>query len=240
MSKVEILTPSKHAELKYASSVHFQGCAELGSIMIVPYEFIEVQREYPIVFRKDPESGQFLANAMLGLILNQNLYVNDGQWLGSYIPLAIARGPFMIGSQNQLVNGESQPTSVICANLDDPSLSQGQGEALFDSGGQTSEQLKAISRALGELQAGLELGSEMTKAFIEFDLLEPMKLDIELKNGEKMSIAGVYTVSDDKLSNLPAEALHYLNQKGYLRMAFAVVNSVNNVQKLIDMKNASL
>ena len=45
--------------------------------MIVPTEFADVQREYPIFFRKDPATGEFMSIALLGFSKDENLFLDE-------------------------------------------------------------------------------------------------------------------------------------------------------------------
>ena len=60
-------------------------------MMIVPTEFADVQREYPIFFRKDPSTGEFTSFALLGFSKDENLFLEDGHWKAAYVPGVIAR-----------------------------------------------------------------------------------------------------------------------------------------------------
>ena len=106
MSNIELLDNVTHKDLKVIT----QNSAKLGDnnndAMIFANEFVEIQREYPIFLRKDPETGQFYASAMLGLEQNENLFLHNDRWMARYIPAVVARGPFLIGFQQKEVNGQ--------------------------------------------------------------------------------------------------------------------------------------
>ena len=43
-----------------------------------PTEYGDIQREYPIFFRKDPRHGESLSVALLGFAQDENLFLQDG------------------------------------------------------------------------------------------------------------------------------------------------------------------
>jgi hypothetical protein len=58
---------------------------------VLPTEFEEVQREYPILIRKDP-SGDYQAVALLGLDRDENLFLDETGWNARYVPAVQQRG----------------------------------------------------------------------------------------------------------------------------------------------------
>ena len=104
-----------------------------------PAEFRNVQAHYPIVFHKGPD-GTFQPVALFGLRESQNLFLRDDRWDANYIPLAVARQPFLIG----MADGEA----VIHIDLDSPRVSRTAGEALFREHGGTSAFLEHVNSML--------------------------------------------------------------------------------------------
>lgn len=80
----------------------------------------------------------------------------------------------------------------------------------------------------------------MFHLYSELELIEPVKLEITLNNGASYHLKGNYTVNAERLASLGADALLRLNEAGVLSSAFFVVASLNNVQKLIAIKNQRL
>jgi hypothetical protein len=109
--------------------------AEFGdnvqAVLTFPTEYGDIQREYPLLFRKDPGSGEFQSIALLGLERGENLFLDEGRWSASYVPGIVARGPFLIGFQEQEVDGETHREPVIHVDLDDPRVNETEGEAVF-------------------------------------------------------------------------------------------------------------
>ncbi len=106
MANPVLLNNIDHKDLRVITRFGREFGDEIGMVTAFPTEFGELQREYPIFFRKEPGSGRWQAVALLGFELKENLYLRDGRWDAAYLPGAVARGPFLIGFQEQRVDGE--------------------------------------------------------------------------------------------------------------------------------------
>jgi SapC len=235
MANIQIINNNQHKSLRCNPEYRAELGYGVGAIMVLPREIPEAQREYPILFRKHSETGALFPNLLLGFQQNENLFLSgDGSWTANHIPLSAAKGPFMITFQPD-ESGQNNP--VVCVDLEDPRMSLTDGELLFGGDGQPTDYLNSISRSLLALHEGAHEIQKMVEAFLECQLLEPVTLDITFKNGEKISFPGAYTIPEEKLMALSAEKLHKLNQQGFLGLAHMISASLNNVKKLIEIKN---
>jgi hypothetical protein len=203
-----------------------------GSVVTFVTEFIDVQREYPIFFRKDARTGEFIAVALLGFSKDENLFLDGDRWDADYLPGIIARGPFLIGFQER--DGQREP--VIHVDLEHPRISESEGEPVFLEHGGNSPYLQRIAIVLNGLNSGLAANKPMFDAFQAAGLIEPVNLDIKVGEAEHHQLRGFYTISQEKLRALGPEALHQLHAGGFLNAAFLVLASVSNVEKLIDRR----
>ena len=237
MPNYQLLNDKTHKNLKVITGHSAQFDENIANTLTFPTEYGDVQREYPIFFGKNPDTGEFCSIVVFGFQAGENLFLQGEQWNASYIPAAIARGPFLIGFQNQQENGGSPAAPVIQVDMDSPRISQTEGEAMFLADGSISPYAKKINSILSAIHQGMEASKSMFAAFLEYDLIEPVTLNIELNSGQKINLQGNYTIHEEKLSKLSGEALEKLNKAGYLQAAFLVIASLNNIKKLIEMKN---
>lgn len=237
MAKLQVLSPGVHKQTGILTDYVPQLGYGQGAVMVLPNEILHVQREYPILFRKHPETGRLFLNALLGFEEQENLYLDgQGGWQAGYVPLAFAKGPFMVGFQS---DGEGQK-AVLSIDMDDPRVTSEGGEKLFTAEDKPSEYLNNINNILATMHEGLQVLDSMLDAFNEYELIEPVSLNIELKNGEKINFTGAYTVAQEKIQKLDKEALAKLNQSGFLSAAIYISGSLSNVAKLINFKNARI
>lgn len=238
MADYQLLSKQKHNNLRVTTQFTAELGYETGAVMVMDSELRAAQREYPIIFRKHPETGRFFPNVLLGLKQDENLFLDgEGNWRAEHVPLAIAKGPFIIGFQD--VGNGPQPTA--CVDLADPRVSEGgEGEALFQEDGSLTRYMEYISQILLLLHHSTQSLTRMVDLFVELDLIEPLRMDIQFDNGESLSLQGGYTIAEEKLAELDEEALGKLHKSGFLAAAYYISGSLGNVQKLIAIKNKRL
>lgn len=206
------------------------------AVLTFPTEFGDIQREYPILFRKDAESGEFQSIALLGLAREENLFLDDGRWSASYVPGIVARGPFLIGFQEQEVDGEIRKEPVVHVDLDNPRVSYTEGESVFLQHGGNTRYLTQVAAILRGIQEGVATSAAMFAAFRFHELLEPVNIEADVLADVKYILKGFYTINRQRLAQLDGSALQELNKSGFLEGAFLAMASLGNIGKLVDMK----
>jgi hypothetical protein len=233
MSRHAVLNSGEHAQLR----IRTEPSAELGDAVMasltVPIEFRRIQHNFPILFRRDNETGRFSALALLGFENGENLFLEGDRWDAEYKPLAMAIQPFLVG-RSASDDGPSQ----VHIDLDHPRVAAGgEGVLLFDSTGQPTPYLERIGAMLDELDQGYRASEDFFVALERYDLLEPFFLDVELKNGSKHRMAGYHLINEDKLRELEPGAVAELHGEGHLMPIFMALASLSNLSGLIARKN---
>ncbi|OUR84884.1 multidrug transporter [Colwellia psychrerythraea] len=240
MSNHQMLNNEQHKNLK----VDTQRSSELGdNIMLTltfPNEFYDIQAYYPIVFHKDEATEKFQSYALLGLEKNENLFLNNGHWDCGYLPHTIKAQPFLIGFQNQEINGNVQKQRVIHLDVDSPRLNKERGENIFTEFGQNTPFIEHIADVLGEIDKGFEESQDFLNLLTEYNLLEKFVFDIELNDKSHNRLSGFYTINEETLNNLTSQQLAELSQKGFLKPLYMAVASLLNMGDLIKRKNKLL
>lgn len=229
MAKHVLLNNVEHKDLRVITRLAAELGNNVGSVLTFPTEYGDVQREYPIFFRKDPASGEFQSVALLGFQNDENLFLDARGWNASYIPAIIARGPFLIGFARE------EP--VIHVDLESPRVSFTEGEPVFLPQGGNTRYIERIATILKGIHQGMAASKAMFTAFTAHDLIEPVAVEINFTTEEQYSLKGLYTIGEEKLAALDGDALYKLNKAGFLQGAFLVIASLTNVKKLIDMKH---
>ena len=227
-----------HAKTKINTAALLQPYQQQSSTLTFATEFAEIQREFPILFSKSPENGQFQAVVLMGLKEGENLFFTNEHWQARYTPNVFAKGPFVIGYEADAEHNTQK--AIICLDMNAECVNENKGEALFDDKGESSHFLNTISQCLANIDQGNQINQQMFAAFTKHDLIEAVSLDIELNNGETITLAGNYTINAKQLSTLSGDALAELNQQGFLQLAYFVMTSLNNVQHLVDLKNLQI
>jgi hypothetical protein len=245
MTNTVLLDNVTHKDLRVRTGYAAGFGDNINLALVFPTEFVFVQREYPILFRRDAK-GAFQAVALLGLDKGENLFLDGSGWNARYVPAVQQRGPFLIGLHRTEAGAPNrEPSSRESANrepmvhvdLDHPRISRTEGEPVFLRHGGNSPYLEHATRMLQIIYHGAELARPMFAAFEEAGLIESMEAEVNLDERVKYKLPDFFTIDQDRLAALDGAALERLNRLGYLQLAFFVVHSLGNVQWLIELKN---
>lgn len=238
MANHQVLDNVTHKGLRVITAQSKRFGDSIASTRIFPIEFRRIQAEYPIVFRKNSATNRFEPFAMLGLTEGENLFLDDQGWHARYLPMAIQRQPFLIGFQTRTEGGVPVDEPVVHVDMDSPRISDSEGEAVFLEQGGISPFLEHINSVLKAIHDGHADNENFCTALIAHALLEPFTLEIDLKDGSKLRLAGLHTINEENLNALNAVALEDLHKAGHLENVYMAMASIANFATLIDKKNA--
>jgi len=240
MSQYQLLDNLTHQDLRVLTRFGTDLGDPTGLVPVWPTEFAEVQREYPIFFRRD-ESGGFQAVALLGFDGGENLYIQGDRWNASYLPGAVARGPFLIGFQEQHVGGELQREPVIHVDASHPRVSRtGEGVPVFLPKGGHSPYLEHVITVLRGINDGVEAGKAMYAELDALGLFQPTELDLRFDDEHGARLTGLHAIDRERLAALDAGQVHRLHTAGLLEGVYLVLSSLYNMRRLIAEKQRRL
>lgn len=234
MSQHAVLDSLSHRDLR----VRTERSAALGdavmACLVMPHEFRKAQSHYPIVFRRDAETGRFSALALFGFENGENLFLGESGWDAAYVPLAHAIQPFLIG--RTAIEDETPQVHVDLASARIVQDRE-EGVRLFDEAGQPTPLLEDVAQDLGDLDAAFRASPSFFSALERHDLLEPFTLDVPLDDGSRHSLVGFHIVNEERLRTLDGDALSDLHSGGHLLPLFMAVASVGRFSDLVARKN---
>jgi hypothetical protein len=233
MTRRVILDNVEHQHLRVASRATSE--VSVNQALAVPSEFEQLQREYPILFRPDAEGG-YQAVALLGLDRGENLFVRDGEWTTRCVPATLRRGPLFLG----VGEGEQAGDPAIIIDLNDPRVSESEGDPLFLPHGGGAPFLQQAAEALRTVHEGLERSRAMFALFGELGLVQPVEISAEVGDGIRYRLDTFSTIGAEQFAGLSGEALEKLNRSGFLTAAIHVRSSLGNINRLIELKTARL
>ena len=234
MSNFEVLSPSKHRELKIRTETGKSYGDNIQYAETHALEFRSIQACYPIFFSKGNNEGEFISVALLGFENNENLFLDDAGWNASYIPMMVQRQPFSIGFQ---ASDEGDKKPIVSIETSSPRISQDSGQSVFDADGNPTEYMTRVMKKLEALHYGHEHNKGFIGALVKYELLEPFTLKIPLKDNSNNKLVGFYTINEDKLHDLNGTILADLNTNGYLQPIYMALASYSCVTGLIERKN---
>ena len=236
MAKHELLNNVHHKDLRIVTKKKAEYGDNVNGSLILPAEFIDASKEYPIYFQKNAETGAFQVVVIFGFKQDENLFLGENGWEGEYIPALIRREPFLIGFQTE--KGTEKKTPMIHIDMDSPRISRdGQGERVFLENGGNSPYLEEISKLLSMINDGIPASKAMIDVFLKYELIEQFTLDITFNDGTQYKTNSFYTIHQEKLLALDDATIGQLHRGGYLQLAYIVLESLRNIKRLISRQN---
>jgi hypothetical protein len=227
-----LLDNATHRDLTVATGAGVPWGDGVMGCLVVPAEFRAVAAHYPIVFRRNPETGQFAALALFGFEQAENLFLAGARWDAAYVPLAHAVQPFLIG---RTTHADDVPQVHI--DLAHPRVGARvgahDGQRLFDETGAPTPYLAAKAEQLGALDAGWRATPAFLAALEAYDLLEPFTLEVPLAEGSTRSLVGYHIIAEDRLAALDGVALGELHAQGHLLPIYMAVAALGRFADLM-------
>lgn len=206
--------------------------ARLNSMFVAVTEFAAAAREFPIVFvRTGAEAGgkpDIAPIAVLGLVAEENLFVDGTAWRAGYMPALLRFYPFCIGRLDD-------ERFAICFDAAWAGVSGTEGERLFSAEGEPTPMLEDVRRNLEQLDADAQRTRTVCRRLRDLDLLREMRLDATLPSGDKLSVDGFLTVDEQRLNDLPDAQVLELHRSGVLGLIHAHHLSLGAMRKLLDL-----
>lgn len=227
------LTPTAHKGLRIDDIGTADHIAKNHFAKVYTPEFTKAGVDYPIIFVKDPESGAFFAAGMWGLEVGENLFVEDGRWLGGYFPASVRCYPFAVQPDSEdperLFIGIHETASII---------SKDKGNLIFNDDGTETEWMNEVKEFLVRVFQQEEMTKKFVNTLNELDLLSPQSLTINNSvTGKKHDVSGFYVVDKEKLANLSDEKILELRKSGALEVIYSHLMSLDSLDKLLRKKN---
>lgn len=219
--------------------VDAEGLPELDNVnqaLVVPGEFEDVQREFPILLRRD-QDGKFIAVALLGFEKGENLFLADGRWTTRYVPAAHRRGPFYLGVRERSPGSHELAVHI---DLDDPRVGAVDGESIFKELGGNSRYLDRAIDALHVVHDGLASAPEMFSLLEDLGLIQPIAIEAKLDDGRTYQLPSMFTIAMDRLQGLTGGELDRLHRSGFLAPTIFIRSSLPNLNRLIELKQRKL
>lgn len=220
-----------HADWKAGSLESAAYLAETHAIPLTTDEFIDAQRDFPIVFTSGESA---LPIALFGLNEGVNVFVGEDNKIGEpiYLPAYARRYPFILaklqpGSEDMSLCFDPTP-GLLGKDKDGPSL--------FDGEGKPTEYTQNVL----DFCRRFEEAGQRTKLFMD----ELEKLDI-LMEGEiaitrndmpdtPFIYRGFRMVDENKLRELPGATLEELSKNGMLVLIYAHLFSLNLMRVIFE------
>ena len=232
-SKIELLDSVKHRDLRVNINQYNYQQNHINSCVVMVGELSSLIHEYPIFITKNPETGQFQLSAILGFEKGENLYLAGDAWRAKYLPLDILRRPF----RAHLPEGEFTVGGRLALDFSNPLFNLSTGERIFDDSGKPTKYLERIQKTFAQLMSGTKQTREILKQASELGLLEPIELNVDLVDENKITLNGLYTFNQKAIADLTGNKLKACHQVGVLQVCHLVLSSALHLDKLVQWKH---
>lgn len=205
--------------------------ADQNSVFLAAVEFADACKEYPIVFVRagnGADSKPAVAPlAVLGLRAGSNLFVDGDKWTGSYVPAYVRRYPFAMARLD-----DSATNLAVCYDTKWPAFNETTGEALFKDGQPTEFLLNAKS-FLENFEQEAERTRLICNLLVEMDLLQDMRFEATLPNGEKFDVEGFLALDEKKYAELADDKVLQLHRNGLIALIEMHRLSLSGMNRLV-------
>ena len=241
MENLVALEQSAHQHIKIDTQKAQSHAENINMVPVVMAELNQIAVQQTIVFAKNSETGEFTLNALLGFEQHENLFYQNSQWQGVYLPLQLQRQPFFVGDTHA-----QQTQYPVCINLNSPAVvnnrsqSQNNLEPIYTQSAEESSYFKQIKQCLGHLLQGEIDNKKLIDTLLQHDLLQPLSLEVTFQNSQKTKLNGLYTINQERLAQLNSDQITLLHQSALLPAIYTVITSLGQIYPLIERKNAVL
>jgi hypothetical protein len=228
----EPLNREQHAKLALVHKDQPYGFAAAGTaVPLTVSEFAPAALTYPVIFAGEDR----VPLAVMGLNQQENLFIGaDGSMEPNvYIPAYIRRYPFV------LANDDGQDRLIVCIDRGSDLLAENGQTPLFDAKGEPTEYTQNCIRFCDDFEVERRRTDSFVQLLKELDLFELKKATFQPQDangnadGELITVAEYFGVSEEKLNNLPAEKLKELQTNGALAQIYAHLVSLLGWERLI-------
>jgi hypothetical protein len=225
-----------HGGLRLKNEPDFRFAARTNAVPIMGPEFVEAQRDYPIVFVGDAGHPAVVLGLEQG-----NLFVDSaGAWSRDhYIPAYVRRYPFVFienADRTQYALGIDLASDRVITSGSEQGKGGG-GTPLFD-GDQPSQLTQEALRFAGLVQASQVETRTFCEALVKQELLVDQQARGTLPNGKSLNFGGFRIVDVKKLQELPDSVVVEWHRNGWLALVHYHVASLQRWRDLLARQGA--
>lgn len=222
----------QHQNLKLANKRDLSHAAGQHIVPITAAEYAQASASFPVVFVKNPDSPRFRSVAMLGLESGENLFFQDNKWSALSVPQSIGMVPFALG-----LDPDKENTLTSCIDVDSEFVGEDKDLPLFDEEGKETEVFVNIQKSLGRLYENEKMTENFVRELEENNLLHELELRIDLSNGEKKKLVGLFTIDEEKVKTLSDEKVVDFHKRGLFVPIYAMLGSLGQINRLVQLRN---
>ncbi|MDY0072445.1 MAG: SapC family protein [Thauera sp.] len=226
MSDFQPVSRSAFAARRFQRFSTYRHAADRTVVALAAQEINQACTSMPICFIEAPDGSGLTTVALLGLLAGQNLYVApDGRWIGPYIPALLRVWPFSLA--------RADDKQLLCVDVASGLISEGDaGERFYEDDGEPSHFTLQTLEALKQHQAGTRSLQRLVAALQAEQLITPWLLKVPVAGAER-SLSGLWRIDEQRLADLPPDALARIHQAGALPLVYSQLISMQHARLLV-------
>jgi hypothetical protein len=219
------LQANVHSEVSLKRTQTYRFAAQANAVPLTIMEMFHAQRDYPIVFTKEPVP---MPASVVGIQDQVNLYVEpDGSWRrGAYVPAYVRRYPFLFSEQP----GSQELT--LCIDEGSDLLEATTANPFFRDGKATEITQKALEFCL-TYQRQHEATRDFGRTLAQVELLVPKDATVKLPSGESIAVRGFKMIDEARFNTCPADTFLDWRSKGWISLIYAHFLSLGAWDRLV-------
>ena len=222
----------QHQKLKLSTKRDLSHVAEQHIVPVTAAEYAQASASFPVVLVKNPDSPRYRSVVMLGIEAGENLFYQNDQWQGLYIPQSVGMVPFSLG-----VDPDKEKTLTACVDIDSPFIGEDKDLALFDDEGNETEVLKNVHQSLGQMFDNERMTDKFINELVENDLLQELELNVAFSNEEKKKLVGIFSINEEKVKELSDEKVIDFHKRGLFVPIYSMLGSLGQINRLVQQRN---
>ena len=226
------LDANKHKNICIKPKQNYAHASNQHIVPLVAAEYLSAAGNFPIVFVKQQDTGQFKSVALMGFEQGENVFFSQGKINTSYVPVHFRRQPFSVAGENS-----DDENMVLCIDLNSDLIAN-EGIALFDEDGKPSETTNNVSTLLVDLIAREKATDLLIATLVKYELLQDADLKVNLGEQGERKIAGLYKVNEEALHQLDDEVVLDLYKRKYFSAIYSHLTSLSQFKRLLQLKSS--
>ncbi|WP_332065152.1 SapC family protein [Bartonella sp. CB189] len=225
-----------HKNLRFSPPDNMSFAKDTHWIPLAISEYFQAALDYPILFMSatdENEKRHYTSAALVGLSNDENDYIvsNENWKQNTYVPAFVRRYPFVLA---QIPN---EKELSVCFDQKSGMFNEVTGTELFNSDGSISPFMEERIHFLESFKVAMDKTSEFLNTLVEMDLLSQKSINVKNDKGLSAQLEDFWIVDEEKLNKLSSHQLSKLHKNGFLGKIFAHLMSMNNLLKILSLKN---
>lgn len=188
--------------------------------------------QFPVFFSRTNEEANWMISAINSFEIDNNLFVEDNNWTGLYVPIGMQTYPFF------LIRKEGTDKEFcIGINEENTAFSKTEGEALFSEDEKASPMLSRATQLL-ELEFNNEVQTvKFGRHMDEHKLIKEIDVVVKYQDGRVNKLKGLNTIDENAVNELSDEDFLEMRRLGYILPMYSMLTSAFQLNTLLKRHN---